>query len=56
MELEVKDKNNNTVEKIDLDDKIFSVTPREPILHEAVVNFLANQRQGTNATKTRGLV
>jgi len=56
MEIEVKDRNNNTVEKIELDDHIFSVTPRETILHEAVVNFLANQRQGTHATKTRGLV
>ncbi len=56
MEVEVKDSNNNTVEKIDLDDAIFSVFPKEAVLHEAVINFLANQRQGTHATKTRGLV
>lgn len=56
MEVEVKDRNNNTVGKIELNDHIFSVPPKESVLHEAVVNFLANQRQGTHATKTKGLV
>ena len=56
MEVEVKDINNNTVGKIDLDDAIFSVSPKEAVLHEAIINFLANQRQGTHATKTKGLV
>jgi large subunit ribosomal protein L4 len=55
-EVEIKDRNNMTVGSINLDDKIFSVHLKESLLHEAVVNFLANQRQGTHATKTRGLV
>jgi large subunit ribosomal protein L4 len=55
-EIEVKDRNNNTIEKITLNDDIFAVSAKQEVLHEAVVNFLANQRQGTNATKTRGLV
>jgi large subunit ribosomal protein L4 len=55
-EVEIKDRNNTTVGSINLDDKIFSVPLKESLLHEAVVNFLANQRQGTHATKTRGLV
>lgn len=55
-EIEIKDRNNATVGKINLDDNIFSVPPRGSVLHEAVLNFLANQRQGTHATKTRGLV
>ena len=29
---------------------------KQGVLHAAVVNFLANQRQGTHATKTKGLV
>jgi large subunit ribosomal protein L4 len=55
-EVEIKDRNNTTVGSINLDDKIFSVPFKESLLHEVVVNFLANQRQGTHATKTRGLV
>ncbi len=55
-ELEVKDRNNNTVEKINLRDDVFAVTGNHGVIHEAVINFLANQRQGTHATKTRGLV
>lgn len=55
-EVEIKDRNNTTVGSIKLDDKVFSVPLREPLLHDAVVNFLANQRQGTHATKTKGLV
>jgi large subunit ribosomal protein L4 len=55
-EVEIKDRNNATVGKINLDDNIFSVPSRGSVLHEAVINFLANQRQGTHATKTRGLV
>jgi large subunit ribosomal protein L4 len=35
---------------------VFDGTVNEPVLHEAVKVFLANQRQGTAATKTRGFV
>ena len=55
-EVEVKDKNNNSVGKVTLRDETFSVNAGKVILHEAVVNYLANQRQGTHATKTKGLV
>ena len=34
----------------------FDGTVNGPVLHEAVTVYLANQRQGTHATKTRGLV
>jgi large subunit ribosomal protein L4 len=34
----------------------FDGTVNQPVLHEAVKVYLANQRQGTHATKTRGLV
>ncbi|MGQ9570823.1 MAG: 50S ribosomal protein L4 [Thermodesulfovibrionales bacterium] len=55
-ELEIRDRNNTTVGRIKLDEKVFSVPVNETLLHDSVVNFLANQRQGTHATKTRGLV
>lgn len=55
-EYEVKDKNNKPVGKINLSDEVFGVKAKDGVLHNAVVNFLANQRQGTHATKTKGLV
>jgi len=56
IEVEVKDMNNNTVEKINLRDDIFGVSAKLGVIHAAVNNYLANQRQGTHATKTRGLI
>lgn len=55
-EIEVKDKNNNTVETMILRDEVFGITAKTGLLHEAVMNYLANQRQGTNSSKTKGLV
>jgi large subunit ribosomal protein L4 len=55
-EFEVKDKNNKPVGKINLSDDVFGVKAKDGVLHNAVVNYLANQRQGTHATKTKGLV
>lgn len=56
LELEIKNKNNNTAGKINLLEDVFGISVKGDILHSAVTNFLANQRQGTHATKTRGLV
>lgn len=56
IEVEIKNRNNATVGNIKLNDKVFSVPTNGPLLHDAVVNYLANQRQGTHATKTKGLV
>lgn len=55
-EIEVKDINNITKGSVSLPDDIFGLKGRKDILHTSVVNFLANQRQGTHATKTKGLV
>ena len=41
------------VSKIDLSDAIFGIEPNKAVLHMAVVNYLANQRQGTQSTLTR---
>lgn len=55
-ELEIKDKNNTAVGKMELPEQIFGIKAKDGVVHNAVVNFLANQRQGTHATKTKGLV
>ncbi len=55
-EVDVKDRENKVVEKMTLPESIFGLEPRADLLHEAVVNYLANQRQGTHAAKTRGMV
>ena len=41
---------------IELNDAIFGIEPNENAVHAVVVNYLANQRQGTQSTKTRGEV
>ncbi|MBO5393177.1 MAG: 50S ribosomal protein L4 [Oscillospiraceae bacterium] len=37
----------------DLSEAVFGIEPNMAVLHEAVKNFLANQRQGTQSTLTR---
>lgn len=41
------------VESIDLSDKVFGADYNEPLIHQAVVTYLSNQRQGTKSTLTR---
>ena len=55
-EIEIKDRDNKIIEKINLREDVFGVQGKRGILHQVVVNFLANQRQGTHSTKTKGLV
>lgn len=43
----------NQVGEIDLNDAIFGTEVNEPLLHQAVVAYEANKRQGTVSTKTR---
>lgn len=40
----------------ELDDNIFAIEVNEPVMHMAVVQYLANQRQGTKSVKTRAEV
>ena len=44
------------VGEMELSDAVFGIEPNEHVMHEAVVNYLANQRQGTQSTKTRAEV
>lgn len=42
--------------KIKLNDAVFGIEPNAAVMHMAVVNYLANQRQGTQSTLTRSEV
>lgn len=52
----VLDMAGKEVEQIDLSDAIFGIEPNTKVLHDAVVNYLANQRQGTQSALTRAEV
>ena len=44
------------VSTVDLKEEIFGIEPNEALVHSVLVNYLANQRQGTQSTKTRAEV
>ncbi len=44
------------VSDIELKEEVFGIKPNEAIVHSVLVNYLANQRQGTQSTKTRSEV
>ncbi|MCY1713886.1 50S ribosomal protein L4 [Caproiciproducens galactitolivorans] len=52
----VLDMAGKEVEKMDLSDAIFGIEPNTKVLHDMVVNYLANQRQGTQSALTRAEV
>jgi len=54
--LEVYDQNKKKVKEVEAPDEVFSYPVKEHLLYEAVVNYRANQRRGTAATKTRAEV
>ena len=43
----------NVVSDLELNDAVFGIEPNTSAMHQAVVNYLANQRQGTQSTLTR---
>lgn len=49
----VFDMKGNVVAETEISDAVFGITPNEAVMHSAVVNYLANQRQGTQSTLTR---
>ena len=49
----VFDMTGNQVSETELSDAVFGITPNEAVMHAMVVNYLANQRQGTQSTLTR---
>jgi large subunit ribosomal protein L4 len=54
--VKVRNLKNKEVGEVDLSDAVFGVELNEGLIHAAVKNYLANGRQGTSATKTRGNV
>ena len=51
--LQVVDMTGKKVGDIELNDAVFGIEPNAVIMHMAVVNYLANQRQGTQSALTR---
>lgn len=56
MQLDVYNMAGAVVGQTELLDSVFGLVPNTDLLHQAVVRHLANARQGTAATKTRGMV
>jgi large subunit ribosomal protein L4 len=52
----VVDADGTVTGKLELPESIFSVTPNVPVMHQALLRQLANQRQGTHDTRTKGEV
>jgi large subunit ribosomal protein L4 len=55
MELEIRDINNSVIGKYTTQ-RLDPSSVKVEVIHQVVVNYLANQRQGTHSTKTRGEV
>lgn len=56
MKAEVYDLNGEVVEQIELNEAVFALPLNQAVVHQAMVRQLANGRQGTASTKTRGEV
>ena len=54
--LDIIDRNGKTADHVDLPESVFSGSANDHLIYEAVINYRANQRQGTAATKTRAFV
>ena len=56
MKAEVYDLNGEVVEQMELNEAVFALPLNQAVVHQAMVRQLANGRQGTASTKTRGEV
>ena len=54
--VDVYDIKGKKVSDVELNENVFGIKPNENIVHEVLINYLANQRQGTQSTKTRSEV
>ncbi len=54
--VDVYDIKGKKVSDIELADSVFGIEPNQNIVHAVLINYLANQRQGTQSTKTRAEV
>ena len=56
LKVDVLNMEGNKVGDIELNEAVFGVEVNDVVVHSALVNYLANQRQGTQSTKTRAEV
>jgi len=56
MIVDIYNKTGNITGTMELSDEVFAITPNEHVMHQVVVAYLANQRQGTKKTKIRSEV
>ena len=54
--IDVYDIEGKKVNDVELNEDIFGIIPNEELVHSVIVTYLANQRQGTQSTKTRAEV
>ena len=54
--VDVYDVKGEKVKSITLKEEVFGIKPNEAVVHNVLLNYLANQRQGTQSTKTRAEV
>jgi len=56
MELQVLNNQGKKTSTIKVDEAIFGLTPNKDAVHRSVLSEMANSRQGTHSTKSRGMV
>ncbi len=56
MEIPVVNANGDTIDTISIEDGIFDVEMNQTLVHQAMVIYQLNQRQGTHSTRTRAEV
>ena len=54
--IDVYDVDGKKLKSMQLKEEVFGIKPNEAVVHSVLVNYLANQRQGTQSTKTRAEV
>ena len=54
--VDVYNMHGQKVSDVELSAAVFGIEPNETVVHSVLVNYLANQRQGTQSTKTRAEV
>jgi large subunit ribosomal protein L4 len=56
MKVQVFDNSGKKVKEVSAPKEVFATPVKEHLIYEAVINYRANQRQGSAATKTRAMV
>ena len=56
LKVDVLNMEGKKVGDVELNENVFGVEVNDVVVHSVLVNFLANQRQGTQSTKTRAEV